>query len=133
MLVKRYLNAIMSRSWREKGEEVMTHQEIKEMLEKQLQLLFEHSSGSEDRDLIGLTSEMCEIIRILETTTEIPDEETMQNEHLRTIFVKGCEIPTYLKHWEDRVKTDAKIRTLRRFSILQGLAILALAVALLWK
>lgn len=111
----------------------MTHQEIKEMLEKQLQLLFEHSSGSEDRDLIGLTSKMCEIIRILETTTEIPDEETMQNEHLRTIFVKGCEIPTYLKHWEDRVKTDAKIRTLRRFSILQGLAILALAVALLWK
>lgn len=51
----------------EKGEEVMTHQEIKEMLEKQLQLLFEHSSGSEDRDLIGLTSEMCEIIRILLT------------------------------------------------------------------
>lgn len=45
----------------------MTHQEIKEMLEKQLQLLFEHSSGSEDRDLIGLTSEMCEIIRILLT------------------------------------------------------------------
>lgn len=104
----------------------MTHQEIKEMLEKQLQLLFEHSSGSEDRDLIGLTAEMREIIRILETTAEDLD-------HARTIFVKGCEVPTYLKHWEDRVKTDAKIRTLRRLSILQGLAILALAVALLWK
>lgn len=111
----------------------MTHQEIKKMLEKQLQLLFEHSSNSEDRDLIGLTAEMCEIIRILETTTEIPDEETMQNEHLRTVFVKGCEIPTYLKYREDQVKIDTKIRALRRANILQGLAILALAVTLLWK
>lgn len=115
----------------------MKHQDIKEMLEKQLQLLFEHSSNSEDRDLIGLTAEMCEIIRILETTTEDLDEDketTAEDlDHARTIFVKGCEVPTYLKHWEDRVKTDAKIRTLRRLSILQGLAILALAVALLWK
>ena len=111
----------------------MTHQEIKEMLEKQLQLLFEHSSGSEDRDLIGLTTEMREIIQILETTIENLDEETMQNEHLRTIFVKGCEVPTYLKHREDQVKIDAKIHAFRRANILQGLAILALAVTLLWK
>lgn len=111
----------------------MKHQDIKEMLEKQLQLLFEHSSNSEDRDLIGLTAEMCEIIRILETTTENLDEETVQDKYPRTILVGGYEIPTYLKHWEDRVKTDAKIRALRIVDILQGLVILILAVALLWK
>lgn len=118
---------------RKEEQKNVKHQEIKEMLEKQLQLLFEHSSNSEDRDLIGLTSEMCEVIRILETTAEDLDEETMQNENARTVFVKGCEVPTYLKHWEDRVKTDAKIRALRIIDILQGLVILILAVALLWK
>lgn len=113
----------------------MKHQEIKEMLEKQLQLLFEHSSNSEDRDLIGLTAEMREIIRTLETTAEDldEDEETMQNDHARTIFVKGCEVPTYLKHWEDRVKIETQIRALRIVDILQSLVILILAAALLWK
>lgn len=44
----------------------MSNLKIKEMLEKQLQLLFEHSKNSIcDADLIGLTSEMVKVAEFL--------------------------------------------------------------------
>ena len=107
----------------------MKHEEMKEMLEKQLQLLSEHSFSSEDRDLVGLTAEMREVIRLLVIG---PNPNTgCRNPEI--VKVEGQDVPTYQKYWEDRVKTDTKIHRLCIAAVLQGLATLALAATLLLK
>lgn len=69
----------------------------------------------------------------MELKSDFCNEEAMQKKHPSTILIEGYEIPTYQKYWEDHIKIDAKIRSLRIVNILQGLAILVLAVTLLWK
>ena len=64
---------------------------------------------------------------------EFSNEEAMQKRQPPTVLIDGIELPTYQKHWEDRVKIERKISILRTISMLQGLAILVLAVTLLLK
>lgn len=61
------------------------------------------------------------------------NEEAMQKKQPDTVLIDGYELPTYQKHWKDRVKIENKISILRVVSMVQGLAILILAAALLWK
>lgn len=69
----------------------------------------------------------------MEVKSDFYSEEAMQKKQPDTVLIDGYELLTYQKYWKDQIKTDAKIRTLRIVSVLQGLAILILAVALLWK
>lgn len=64
---------------------------------------------------------------------EFSNEEAMQKRQPPTVLIDGIELPTYQKYWEDRVKIERKISILRTISMLQGLAILVLAVTLLLK
>lgn len=69
----------------------------------------------------------------MEVMKEFSNEEAMQKKQPNTILIDGYELPTYQKHWEDQVKMDKKISVLQVVSVLQGLAILLLAAAQLWK
>lgn len=69
----------------------------------------------------------------MEVKSVFSSDEAMQKKQPNTILIDGYELPTYQKHWEDQTKTDKKISVLQVVSILQGLAILLLAAAQLWK
>ena len=69
----------------------------------------------------------------MEVKSNFCNEEAMQKKQPDTVLIDGYELPTYQKHWKDRMKIENKISILRVVSILQGLVILVLAVTLLWK
>lgn len=69
----------------------------------------------------------------MEVKSNFCNEEAMQKKQPDTVLIDGYELPTYQKHWKDRMKTENKISILRVVSMVQGLAILILAAALLWK
>ena len=69
----------------------------------------------------------------MEVKPDFYSEEAMQKKQPDTVLIDGYELPTYQKLWKDRVKIENKISILRVVSMVQGLAILILAAALLWK
>lgn len=69
----------------------------------------------------------------MEVKSNFCNEEAMQKKQPNTVLINGYELPTYQKHWKDRVKIEKKVSILQAISILQGLASLVLAAALLWE
>lgn len=69
----------------------------------------------------------------MELKTKYSHEDAMQKEQPNAILLDGIELPSYQCMWEHRKKLDCRMDRILRFSVLQGIAIITLAIVLLVK